>query len=1447
LHDVNADDAAAYSWKPAGLYGNGWTNTFDAHIARNASGSLFTVFDVDGTHYDFTSSAGVEAPVPGNDTTLTGDGSCGFLWTKKSGTSYYFYRPSPAGSCTWTNGLTAGFAGRLYQIIGRNRNTYITFSYSWDNGDSSTSGKISTITATTESGMTALLAFADVGSHRLLQTLTYPDGVTTLIYGYDLNGNLTMVRRASNNAAGVQPTQMFGYYALGSGYVLQYAGSPRMNASCMTAAGCYADGGVTWFNFAGSSVDTSTLSSIQHQANVNPSIADGTNTGPIQGSASSSSVFTFLTEYYTTGVATPTFRDTDGHMTNWVVDGTGRPTQTQECTQSSGQGTQCTGLWLTTNETWDGNNNLTKQIDPRGGETDFAYDANGNTIAVAEPATTSSEGTFRPTRLYDYDSFSNVTAYCDQSETNQAGANWVSPPSPSDSLCSSHSVPHARFAYAYPSNEPNGELTTITTPLGYSRHLVYDAAKQSGADYGLPTSVSGDPITQLDGSTLTPSQSFWYDNHGSLRCYGKGVGTWVLAYDTDNRLTAVADPDDSSLNAGSLCGKTSGQSGWNTQTTTTYFPDGSKQAVQTPSERAFGVSTTYTYDLDGNVITETAHHGCVPGQTCPDGTTKKWYDGADRLVEVGLPQDPRSFSLSTTLPYDHPAWFTRYMYDLSQGGTVGVGASGPIRAYGNLYDTLVTGDGPGGWLEKSGSQFDALDREVSKYSWLIPAPTAGTDSTATLETTQLVYDKDATTLGLLAQKINPAGESVAYTYNAANKISSETYANDGARTANETYTYDATGRTASIMSSQFGTQSYAYDADGRLATSVEPNQGGVTDPAQIQYAYYANGQRSTVSVNSSTLNQPNALTYSYRADGLPQTQTVNAFASGSWSRQYTDGGRPLTTGGVDVRSRTYDTSGQLLSDTIRGNGMTFTHDPEGSVLIEAFPSFTSVATMNYTYDVRGELIDSHDGGSPPTDERLTWIGNCGSHITIPPNADSDLPYTNTIMDARSCAPIATGQINDVVYDSGVFPTGTTNKVTYDAAGRAVDTVTYTATFMSPEQTDLVPQSQNADGSGGSAMQNPGGEIGSIQSAWGGGRVYATSPRTVTTTKTVDTAYDAENHTVSRGGTVVRVTRVVNPGDASTPAPAPTPATTTMTTVLGWGPNGHPAVAYPGTTAAMTFHWDGDVILFVTDANGNVVDFKAGLDGEITPRDTTWTGLTVFDRDQGGMVIDTATPTQNLFDPLDSDGSPTQNAAWMVPQYAPYYRTDGFYVGDIQINGVRAVDPAVGAWTTPDAYEGDVHDPMSQQKYMFNRNNAIDYSDPAGYWPIFWDLICGTDPVYNKQRADQFASANRTFGEKRAKLLKGLSNRTVKAAAERAVTGTESNNGGRYNHLEKFQGYMRGLDSLLKSELERSDAAANAGDRAMESLHMQNAAQVQADIGRIQWGFDKAAKSYGFTP
>jgi RHS repeat-associated protein len=60
------------------------------------------------------------------------------------------------------------------------------------------------------------------------------------------------------------------------------------------------------------------------------------------------------------------------------------------------------------------------------------------------------------------------------------------------------------------------------------------------------------------------------------------------------------------------------------------------------------------------------------------------------------------------------------------------------------------------------------------------------------------------------------------------------------------------------------------------------------------------------------------------------------------------------------------------------------------------------------------------------------------------------------------------------------------------------------------------------------------------------------------------------------------------------------------------------------------------------------------------------------------------------------------------------REDGYFDGTVAIQGVRAFDPNMNQWTTPDAYSGDVHDPMSQHPYMWNGNNPVEYSDPTGY-------------------------------------------------------------------------------------------------------------------------------------
>ena len=1303
-HDVAGTDGSV-----ASMYGNGWTNTFDAHISGSSAGPI-SVWDIDGARYDYTLAAdGVTriAP-PGQHATLTYDGTgCGYLWTKKSGTTYYFWTPDGAGLCpSWWYPSFGAYAGRLYQIIGRNRNTFITFNYSWDSGNSAAGGKISQITAQTESGLTATLAFADVSGHRLLQQLIFPDGATSVNYYYYANGDLGDITSPPNNAAGTRPDHSLGYQTLGTGTVLFWASSPRWCASA-----CGTDGAWTRFDFVGADRPSSALSGIGHAAVVNPAIPDGSNQTVLQPGYTTAATG-YLGEYFTTGGSVPTFRDTDGHAINWVVDSLGRPTQTQECTAMTNG--SCTGTWLVSNETWDSVNNLASEVDPRGNQTNYMYDPAGNTIAIGEPVTATSQGTFRPTKIYDYDAFNNVVGYCDESESNAKGADWVGPYGTvlaNDSLCATYgaSVAHWHSTYSYPSYEPYGELTSMTTPMGYTRTFSYVPAQQGGVDYGLPTAVTGAAIAEVDGSTITPSQTFWYDGTGNLRCYSKGQGAYALSYDALGRPLSEADPDDSSANASSLCGKSTGQPGWNTQITSSYFPDGSLQSTQTPAERARNVSTTFTYDTDGDVITETHHHGCTNATTCVAGVTKKWYDGADRLVETMLPTDPTDYGDPL---YNHSNWITRYLYDLSAGGLVSyLGTS--FVAHGNLYKTqeVFNGQNPS-IIDIKGQAFDSLDRLVTTYT-VEPGGQA-------VRTTTKSYDGAPASLGLLTSNTDPLGEVTRYGYDEQGRASSVQFQSDGGVTPDRTMTYDPNGRLSAIHSVMLGTQQTMYDPDGRLA-EVDEFTGGtqaVSSPAQLRYAYYGDGTRKTMSVTSSAVTADPLMSYAYRADGqrtLLQVTKGGVTSPLLWT--YTDAGRVLTqsdpaTGRVipspsypispgtlfKQKTYSYDGGGALngVSLPVNANYSAISRDFEGSItgFLSNFTlngaTFPLTATFNVTS--RGEsqsLVESYTGPDRMTKSGTIWGRSAanGLMLDLPPDFGPVIPF-----DIRNSAPMAPG--NAVIPDNCNFGQTPIASYSYDAAGRR--------TFGSLPSLD--PDSCTNQG-------------------W-----QAT------------TGFDAENHTTSYVNYYAGIWCL-------NARWSPRSQLTTMD------------VNCSGTP--VTFHYDGGTLLFVsTPAHGpfgvNVETFGYMLtDNTLEVEDRDYAGLSVMRHGPAGYSGWDSTNTIQAYKFPPTVGQYVSGSTGTQPagNAYRYMHPDGFEVEFGTVQGTRVSDR--DGWTTPDAYAGEVHDPMSQKPYMWNRNNPYHYSDPSGFSPCLeeWcvDHTAGKGPelpeighVVARTSADQLMPDGRSI-------------------------------------------------------------------------------------------------------
>ena len=1374
-HDVNGSDGAAPS-----MNGNGWTSTFDAHLSGSPTGTI-SVWDIDGARYDYgLASDGVtwNSLTPGQHATLTFDGGCGYMWTKKSGTTYYFWQPS--GACAnypYFATLQAGYYGRLYQIIGRNRNTTMTFNYGWDQGDSSATGKISTIYATTESGLTATLSFADVSGHRLLQQILFPDGGTAVTYGYDTLGNLTSVSRPPNNAAGTRPVQSFGYYYPGK--MMGWVAGPRWNASGGS------DGAMFYIGYDapdGSPGPLGTLTAIAHVGVVNPSIPDGSGSTTLQPGAPSGVVEYNHTWYGTgAGAATLYVHDTDGHETIWAADQTDprRVRQTQECTAMSGW--NCSGSWLVTNETWDASNNLVSEVDPRGGKTDYAYDVDGNTVAVAAPAPSS--GAFRPTSLYSYGPHDNVVAFCDPNATHAMQADWTSPPvAPvpgQGGLCPTQSTAATRYQWSYPSYEPFGQLAssiapgTPAAPNGYQRTYAYDLGAQGGADYGLPTSVTGAAISQNDATTPSrqPQQTFWYDTNGNLVCSGTGNGQWLLGYDALGRVTSTADPDDASSGTG-VCGKTGAQPNWNTTARTTYFPDGSVASKQTASQAANGIATTFTYDVDGNVKTEMHHYGCLTVSSCTVGVTTKWYDGADRLVEVQAPYDANDVQA-------YP-WSTRYIYDLSGGNVTsyrGVGLAG----YGNLVSTqeLLSGTvwapaflqrypiTSGSWTDVRATSYDALNRPVSNYEAAFGDQPKSTNA----------YDA-AGSEGLLSS-VNPAtNERKTFVYDGDGRETDVVYPDDptGAVTPAVHQTLDADGRVTTRNTSVLGTETIGYNATGEVTLITEPaSLGGGT----ISYSYFADGLRSSAGYADANGAFPNALQYTYRTDGRRDRLSLANGTAFTWT--YTAAGRMLTqsdplTGTTVSPSATYDSihsAKPFYPSTVTYSPWRVAYDGFGRLNAVTLP----VSLFSYTgaqYDLEDGIAQVTDSGySPPSSGYASTALTClessirnektplargyltSSPCTMSPNPPGEINGAQVVpgdgssagsVSARTDPSGNNGQNWTLDARSGMLlhitrPLGSDTvgaSYTYDASGRLTQDVEAATVFIGSAASPAKQMSAWCPViyAGTSAYPN-------------GFTCYENGTRTKT--------YDAESRLRTETFNYIPEYSVNGPTYTGTSYGFATYGAYWEDST-GYGqPANLQAVDYGATSHPMRFSlyhpdragnaasesriwlWDGnDRFLECGAVNGTCQSPSLSVEGLADYDLVHGTVMRVNDHNHAGQVVMSRNGTS--FSPWSDTRSWTNGKTFLSPcsldnvynsanpticdpQHDGKLTPDGWALDMETWQGVRTFDPAVGQWNSPDAYAGEVHDPMSQKPFMWNRSNPYQYSDPSGYCVAFLAVVC----------------------------------------------------------------------------------------------------------------------------
>jgi len=1017
--------AAASGDGVADFYGDGWTNTFDAHLVLEP-GNVVSVYDETGARYDYQASGNTFTSItPGQYATLISDGTCGDFWTLKNGQIVYFYRPDIVTAC---GAQYAGLAGRIYQLIGRNNNTRITLNYSWNNitgnAGAYAGNTISQIEAVTDNAqLSAQLNFSTVnGQYQLLTSLVRPDG-STVSYEYNQGGSLlTDIIHPANNFSQVLPDEQYAY----SGGLLPtilLASSPRwvqgagqctsnLNVSC---------GAMLEFGYSGSSTRSAVvLSQTWLGGYTNPTVPDGTNSGPLQPNSPTGNQI-FVDEGYTlaalpsvgsTAQSTASFWDSAGHTTNWVADGFGRIVQTQSCTATTGTAySTCTGQYLISQEQWDSNNNLLDYVDPRGYatgnalayETSYAYDAAGNLTAVAQPSVTTSQGTIRPTQLLSYDAFNNVTASCDPNRTNALGLNWTTPPAVSDSLCpnSSGSVV---TGLQYSTYEPYGEITAVTSASGYIRNIAYSAGAQGGTDYGQPTSIQGAAITQADGTNRQPITTVTYDSTGRPTTVSSGNGSFSYTYDAMGRLLTATDPDLASVKA----------------LTQTYYPDGSLATTQTPSEAAAGVSQSYAYDLDANLVSRTANFGNTVG------TWQYWYDGIGTLVEQSNPADPNTRGDYTGL--------TKYYYDWSQGAGETSGFNTAVTAHGNLFDSYrYVATASTRWQEAGFSDYDALDRITANYSHSI-CPNTGTSGAITCSEHVYVktygYDLSSSSVGMLGSYTIGGTITKSYAYDSRGLLTGVQYSGDGGVTPAMQYVYDADGSPASLQSATLGTENLTYSPDELLQGVQESAaMGGGT----LTYAYYGDGLLQSQSVGGPLLSQANLLNYSYRPDGLLSTLNVNYTGGATIRYAYTAGGRVTSMtdfSGSPSRTQSYDTYGRLSQYTIpAGSYSNLTYDAEGE--LTGYSGYAGEA-VSLLYNVRGNLISQTFSPNGTTNGYSNFPA-----FSVPNIQGVPVQSSSEAWDAVTGAPVGYGSGSSFTYDymgRMVQTPGGTN-FTYDAEGR----------------------------------------------------------------------------------------------------------------------------------------------------------------------------------------------------------------------------------------------------------------------------------------------------------------------------------------------------------------------------------------------------------------------------
>ena len=583
---------------------------------------------------------------------------------------------------------------------------------------------------------------------------------------------------------------------------------------------------------------------------------------------------------------------------------------------------------------YDADGNVLSRSDALGNTTTYAYDAQGQCIQVAQPAT-SQHGQSVTTNVYDVaDELVQTEVWGPSGTDNPTGEQVTEYVYDSLGRQIETIEPNPDTGQAYPAittsttYNADGNVLSTTDELGNTTNYVYDhLGRQASVEDpdGNTTHYTYDP----DGNELTETDpdlnvtAYTYDAFGRETSVTNASGTTSYAYDADGNLVQKTDADNNVttyaydyLNretaeiwsggdnrtisytydlAGEMLTVSDSANGTSPEYAYQYNSLG--QVTQTTIDMAGTpiVVLTDQYDADGNSTQLAASiggtlqsDGTVTGGT-PDFVNNYTYDSQGDMTQVtqtGVTGGDAVAPKQVDFSYDVAGETTGVQRYAAVGTTVADLVAAGVYGYdsaGRLTDLAYT-DGAENALAGYHWTYDNAGRITEQYS--LADTSSSSDPSPSDYTTwasaQYNYDADG-------QLVN----------NTSTSTPAVTYANwqNAPGGGSESYAVDANGNSrtgGTVANNQVqsdGTYIYTYDANGNLVEQIQyvGNSGGSGQPYEIQYQYDNRNRLTSVTDKDSTGNTTQVMSYTYDAFNNLVGRTVTLY----------NGGQPDTTSSVE--------------------------------------------------------------------------------------------------------------------------------------------------------------------------------------------------------------------------------------------------------------------------------------------------------------------------------------------------------------------------------------------------------------------------------------------------------------------------------------------------------------------------------------------------------------------